>query len=322
MAITQRCAVLMALSCQGISVCGIGFDRQYLPQNYKHHTRHHHHHHVASATVVPSDDSEYDEMVKIGSDDLSFYWKTFASPGGDAAEGNDVLDVRLIYSGHAWLGIGLSEDGRLSGSQVVIGKPHHHHVKKYELTKNEWTSAHHLPADRQTLRDARIEQNATSTIMSFKQTLSTDDGGDDGTSFKKNGKNLFLFAYGENDDFHDNVGKKFLLSLDLSEDTNKIEPSDNKTDATKTDATKTDATTDANTKSENTTAPAPAPAPKKVTGKKRWTTEDLIFMIGISIAVFSVPIITCFCRRQMVEYEEDSDLDVTHYGRETQVFFD
>lgn len=228
-------------------------------------------------------------MIRVGDNELIFYWKHVSR---HSAKRNS-LHVQIVHSGHAWLGFGVSTDGKMSGSTVVIGKPHHRHVKKYELTKKEWISARHLPDDHQTLQDARIYQNNTSTILTFKQTENTNDG----ILFDPNGKNLFLFAYGSDNHFVA-VSKKFTLSLDTTHTKNEASVN-KKTIAIDGKVASPGAVSDEQNNNENsssliidrkqntsnsTKTSAPTSVPKTGSTKKKMDGEGLYFHYWYSVS--------------------------------------
>lgn len=266
-------------------------------------------------------------MIRVGDNELIFYWKHVSR---HSAKRNS-LHVQIVHSGHAWLGFGVSTDGKMSGSTVVIGKPHHRHVKKYELTKKEWISARHLPDDHQTLQDARIYQNNTSTILTFKQTENTNDG----ILFDPNGKNLFLFAYGSDNHFVA-VSKKFTLSLDTTHTKNEASVN-KKTIAIDGKVASPGAVSDEQNNNENsssliidrkqntsnsTKTSAPTSVPKTGSTKKKWTARDFTFIIGIALVLIMVPLIACFYRREPIYDEDSSDAGSSAYEQEKRAFFD
>lgn len=146
-------------------------------------------------------------MVQVISDPrVFFYWNT---PSLEAE--NKIMDACLVCHKHAWIGVGISSDGKLKGAEVIIGKPSNHHVRKYKIIGNEWNEIELFAQAEQTLQDAKILQDTYSTTLWFKKLLNEEDE----ASVKTTGLNHFFFAVGETNDF--NTPKKTTeIKLDLS----------------------------------------------------------------------------------------------------------
>mmetsp|Transcript_2505 Transcript_2505/g.5312 ORF Transcript_2505/g.5312 Transcript_2505/m.5312 type:complete len:232 (-) Transcript_2505:106-801(-) len=82
------------------------------------------------------------------------------------------VSMEVIHDGEAWVGIAFSEDGKMVGSEAVIGTPEDGQVKKYDL-KSKWPfGATRLMSDgKQTLTDASIEIVDGQTIMKFTKLM-------------------------------------------------------------------------------------------------------------------------------------------------------
>jgi len=103
------------------------------------------------------------------------------------------ISMELIYEGEAWISIAFSNDGKMVGSEAVIGTPVDGNVLKYIMESKVMSGVERMPESQQTLMDASIEvTDDGQTIMKFTK-LMREPGeieiltGDD---------NYFLGAYG------------------------------------------------------------------------------------------------------------------------------
>jgi len=143
------------------------------------------------STIQKSDVAEYEKMLKVDSDDkLSLYWNV----------GDDLLDVRVVYKGLAWLGFGISTDGKLDDAEAIIGKPEkpkRNQVRKYTFIGDQWTKTEKMYQKFQTLETRSLVQDKSSTSLSFKKLLKED--GEIAVNGK--GKNNFFLVVGEKNEF-------------------------------------------------------------------------------------------------------------------------
>lgn len=116
---------------------------------------------------------------------LDFYWTL----------DSDSLSVKLVYSkGEAWLGVGPSKDGRMVGSEVVVGIPAAGTVKKYDLNAQSLGGVDAMSDAKQaTLTGTSITAADGATEMTFVKPLTEAgelDWGDDSSS------TILIFAVG------------------------------------------------------------------------------------------------------------------------------
>jgi len=161
---------------------------------------------LKSRTILNSDVAEYQQMVKVDSHDkLSFYWNI----------DDKFLDVRVVYKGLAWLGFGISPDGKLNQAEAIIGKPdskRNHKVTKYAFDgQKKWTEAGKMVKEFQTLEAANIEQDGSTTVMTFKKKLEEDSE----IAIKGHGDNEFVLVVGKKNRFH-HPHHSYALKLNLS----------------------------------------------------------------------------------------------------------
>jgi len=103
------------------------------------------------------------------------------------------ISMELIYEGEAWISIAFSNDGKMVGSEAVIGTPGDGNVLKYIMESKVISGVEPMPESQQTLLDASIEvTDDGQTIMKFTKLMREPgeieiSAGDD---------NNFLGAYG------------------------------------------------------------------------------------------------------------------------------
>jgi len=123
-------------------------------------------------------------------------------PSNPPSAKNGILCARLeVQSDQGWLGFGISTDGKMTGSQAVIGLPSDSglaedgDVKKYDLNGGD-PRIKVMEDSRQTLIHSSITQDvdAGMTVMSFTKLLVEDDESE--IPIAENGENIFLFAKG------------------------------------------------------------------------------------------------------------------------------
>lgn len=163
------------------------------------------HNALVHASVSTSNREGFAKMTKIDSEgSFTFHWNVE----------QDHLRAQLVYAGRAWLGFGVSKDGTMRGSDVIIGKPKSKsRVKKYWAYGNRWTKVARSTKHHQTLADVMLVQNKSSTIMSFKRRLTEPDE----TDIFLSRENVFLFAFGKRNEFGA-PKNSYVLKVDLLED--------------------------------------------------------------------------------------------------------
>ena len=123
-------------------------------------------------------------------------------PSNPQSANNGILCARLeVQSDQGWLGFGISTDGKMTGSQAVIGLPSDSglaedgDIKKYDLNGGD-PRIKVLEDSKQTLIDSSITQDVDAglTVMSFTKLLVEDDESE--IPIAENGENIFLFAKG------------------------------------------------------------------------------------------------------------------------------
>ena len=123
-------------------------------------------------------------------------------PSNPPSANNGILCARLeVQSDQGWLGFGISTDGKMTGSQAVIGLPSDSglaedgDVKKYDLNGGD-PRIKVMEDDKQTLIDSSITQDVDAglTVMSFTKLLVEDHESE--IPIAENGENIFLFAKG------------------------------------------------------------------------------------------------------------------------------
>jgi len=141
--------------------------------------------------IQKSDVAEYEKMVKVDSDDKLFlYWNV----------DDDLMDVRVVYKGLAWLGFGISKDGKLDNAEAIIGKPEktkRNQVRKYTFIEDQWTKTEKMYQKFQTLEARSLVQDKSSTSMSFKKLLKEDGQ----ITVNGKGNNHLLLVVGDKNKF-------------------------------------------------------------------------------------------------------------------------
>jgi len=157
------------------------------------------------STIQKSDVAEYEKMLKVDSDDKLFlYWNV----------DDDLLDVRVVYKGLAWLGFGISTDGKVDDAEAIIGKPEkpkRNQVRKYSFIGDQWTKTEKMYQKFQTLEARSLVQDKFSTSLSFKKLL-TEDGE---IAVNGKGKNYFFLVVGEKNEFAE-PKQKYSLKINLN----------------------------------------------------------------------------------------------------------
>jgi hypothetical protein len=102
--------------------------------------------------------------------------------------GSGLFCGRLEAESDGWISIGFSLNGRMTGSQAVIGIPSESTVLKYDLTQ----TATPMPEHKQTLSGTSIEERDGMVIMEFVKLL--EEEGE--VPIRKDVENKFIYAKG------------------------------------------------------------------------------------------------------------------------------
>ena len=124
------------------------------------------------------------------------------------------LCARLEVRNHeGWVGIGISDDGKMKDSYAIIGIPNENTVQKYLLGGGKVTLS-----EEQTLKDASITQDDDGTmIMKFTKILVEE--GDIPIRIDEDGENIFLHARGGDGLGYHPTRLAFALNLNGRNDT-------------------------------------------------------------------------------------------------------
>jgi len=106
----------------------------------------------------------------------------------------EILSMELILEGQAWLGIGLKDDGKMTGGVAVIGLPDASVAEKYSLDGYSLDGVQPVAQELQSLIDATVEQTEEQTILRYKRNFN-DEG--DLSVDAESGIIRFIYAYGE-----------------------------------------------------------------------------------------------------------------------------
>jgi len=143
-----------------------------------------------------SDNPDYTNMMVVKGDGSSeghvtFYYSIIEDSTGMM---RDMLSAQIVYQGLGWVGFGISETGKMTGSEAVIGIPDESNssINPGRYMLGGYTQALVSLMENQTLSDASIVQTDTTTTLTFSKLLSEEDG----MSIKPDGTNIFLFAVG------------------------------------------------------------------------------------------------------------------------------
>jgi hypothetical protein len=114
-------------------------------------------------------------------------------------EVDGTLTVELTYQGTAWVGVGVSPDGQMVGSQVVIAKPDEapseSNPARYSLEARQQDAVE--LASQRTLIEATYEQTGGVTVLRFKEVLAINVE----LPISASGSNTFVYAVGSSNTF-------------------------------------------------------------------------------------------------------------------------
>lgn len=119
---------------------------------------------------------------------------------------NQTITIEMLYFGKKWISIGISTDGKMIGSQAIIGSTSDPLPTKYDMCGYTMDTVQRAPIERQTLIDAVFEQNDTHTYMKFTKLLQE-------PNFENpivlHANNTFIYAIGKLDEvsMHVHAGK-------------------------------------------------------------------------------------------------------------------
>lgn len=120
--------------------------------------------------------------------DISFHWKIESG----------ILKGALQYTGEAWLGFGVSDDGKMTGSEAIIGKPDELTATKY-LLSDKAAAGINAVKDTTSLKSATIKQEGGVTTLEFENAL---DVSTDTHTITSTGLNTFIYAAGKDNTFN------------------------------------------------------------------------------------------------------------------------
>lgn len=124
------------------------------------------------------------------------------------------LKAQLVYFGKAWLGFGVSTDGKMLGAELIIGYPSSSgdNIRQYGANSYDPSGSGVYVSEQQLLTNALMQQNSTTTVMGFTRPLDDPNGID----LKVGSSNKFLYAYGfgNRPGIHQDYGS-FTLDLGL-----------------------------------------------------------------------------------------------------------
>jgi len=134
-------------------------------------------------------------------------------PSNPPGSGNGLLCGRLEAENDGWVGLAISENGQMIGSESIIGLPGDNTVLKYEMAGKSTARVTAMSVEKQTLTATSIIQEGGKTIMEFTKLL-VEDGE---IPILEQGVNIFLHARGDGSSlgFH-SQGLSFIR--DFSED--------------------------------------------------------------------------------------------------------
>jgi len=185
----------------------------------------------APPSVNPSSPIEVDETPSTSSSDkcleyqfsiqlnenLLFNYVVFEDKLAEEEEGEPALYLKaqLVYSGRAWIGFGVSTDGKMLGSELIIGSPSSSsgdNVRQYGANSYDPSGSGVYVSEHQLLIDVSMQQDSTTTVMEFTRPLNDPNGID----LEVGSSNTFLYAYGfgNSPGVHQDYGS-FTLELGL-----------------------------------------------------------------------------------------------------------
>jgi hypothetical protein len=155
-----------------------------------------------------SDDPNYPRMQQVDPS-LQFYYKLVTTDSGEHS-----ISVKFVYQGLGWLGIGISPDGGMVGSEVVIGQPDAavSNVNPGEFAISSKSTSGVNLMDTQTLIDGSITQDGSTTTLMFTKLFQESSAQWSAAC----GLNTFIYATGVSNFFPAYHGNRGSFELDLS----------------------------------------------------------------------------------------------------------
>lgn len=124
-------------------------------------------------------------------------------PSNPTGSGNGILCGRLEVISDGWIGLGFSKDGKMEGSESIVGLPGGD-VSKYDLSGYK---AKLLPDSQQTLTNTSCSGEDGKFNMTFTKLLV--EGGE--VPILEDGANIFLYAKGETDEVGYHISQKAFI---------------------------------------------------------------------------------------------------------------
>lgn len=91
-------------------------------------------------------------------------------PSNPPGSNNGILYGRLEAENDGWIGLGISPNGKMVGSEAIVGVPDDDSVMKFELNGKSTSRVDPMPDDKQTLRDVYVREEDGMTIAIYKAT--------------------------------------------------------------------------------------------------------------------------------------------------------
>ncbi|KAL7541858.1 hypothetical protein ACHAXR_011295 [Thalassiosira sp. AJA248-18] len=113
-------------------------------------------------------------------------------PPNPPEDNNGLLCARLEVNSESWVAFAVSEEGKMIGSNAIIGLPDENLVLKYDLNGKSAGQVVAMADDKQTLMDTAIVQEGGKTTIEFTKML-VEDGE---IAILEEGLNNFLYASG------------------------------------------------------------------------------------------------------------------------------
>ena len=136
--------------------------------------------------ICPKD---FEEVATIDQS-TSLYYSIVLTDAGD----NGILCGQLEVTDHqGWVGLAISSNGMMIGSDAIIGEPSTKSVLKYDLNGKGANLVNAMDETKQTLEDTTLFEDKGTTTMIFTKRLVEPDE----TSIDPSGRNIFLHARGD-----------------------------------------------------------------------------------------------------------------------------
>ncbi|CAN0026268.1 unnamed protein product [Ascophyllum nodosum] len=153
---------------------------------------------------VVSSDADYDYEVS-ASDDFIIYWTV----DSDSEE----ITFKAIYSGNAWVGVGFSADGKMIGSDAVIGLPDDKTVFEYDLADKIVEAV--TKSTIQNISAEDIVQEGGETTLVFTRPLSPTDPSKISLSSEEGEEAIFIWGAGKDNTLAEHAHKGSVTVTDI-----------------------------------------------------------------------------------------------------------